>query len=237
MHRQFVHALRENRFKLVKESKGFNDKEFLKSIEEFCDKCQIYRRHKRHFQSPVVSIPIASQLNKVICLDLKEYKHNKIWILHLTDAATRYLVACLVRRKNKSKIIKQIYRIWIVYFGSPNLFLCDNGGEFSNDLFQEINEKVNVETRMPAGESPFSNGIVERHNKVFFEAFSKTLEDVPCEPEVALVWAPCAKNGLQNSGGLTPNQLVFEHIIITPSVLTEKLPAFQPKTSSKIEKI
>ena len=48
-----------------------------------------------------------------------------------------------------------------------------------------MNENLSVETRMTAGESPFSNGIVERHNKVLFEVFSKTL-DVPCETEVAL---------------------------------------------------
>ena len=98
-------------------------------------------------------------------MDLKEYKHNKIWILHLTDAATRYSAACLVRRTNKGGIIKQIYRIWIRCFGSPNLFLSDNDGDFSNYLFHEMDEKLNVETRKTAGESPFSNGIVERHIK------------------------------------------------------------------------
>ena len=39
----------------------------------------------------------------------------------------------------------------------------------------EMNEKLNIETATMAGESPFSNGIVERHNKILAEAFSKTV--------------------------------------------------------------
>ena len=114
------------------------------------------------------------------------------------------------------------------------MFLNDVGGEFSNSVFEEMNEKLNVETRTTAGESPFSNDVVERHNKVLFEAFSKTLEDVSCEPEVALAWALSAKNALQNSGGFTPNQLVFGHNVNTPSIITDKIPALQPTTSSEI---
>ena len=40
-----------------------------------------------------------------------------------------------------------MYRIGIAYFGSPNLLLSDCGEKFVNDLFQQMNEKINVETR------------------------------------------------------------------------------------------
>ena len=75
-------------------------------------------------------MPMTSQFNEVVCMGLKEYKRKKIWILHLTDAATRYSAACFTRTKNKGEIIKRIYTIWIAYFGLTNLFLSDNGGEF-----------------------------------------------------------------------------------------------------------
>ena len=77
------------------------------------------------------------------------------------NVAARYSAVCLVRTKNKGEIIKQIYAIWIAYFGSPNKFLSDRSWEFSNDLLQEMNEKSKVETRMTAEESPFSKCIVE----------------------------------------------------------------------------
>ena len=107
-------------------------------------------------------MPVTSQFNEVVSMDLKVYKHRKTCILHLTDAAARYSEACLVRIMNKGVIIKQIYKIWIAYFGSLDLFLSDSGGKFSNDLFQKMDEKLSVETRTTPGESRFSNDIVER---------------------------------------------------------------------------
>ena len=115
----------------------------------------------------------------------------------------------------------------ISYFGAPLKFLSDNGGEFSNDQYREMNEKLNIETCTTAGEAPFSNGIVERHNQILGEAFSKTLDDVKCEPKIALAWAVSAKNSLQNFGGFSPNQLVFGFNPNLPSVLHDKLPAME----------
>ena len=94
LHRQFAHASKEKLIKLVKESKEFNDKEFIKCIEEYCDSCEICRKYKRPYHKPIVGMPIANEFNEVLCMDLKEYKHNKVWILHLIDAATRYFAAC-----------------------------------------------------------------------------------------------------------------------------------------------
>ena len=63
--------------------------------------------------------------------------------------------------------------------------------------------QLNIEVATTVGESPFSNGTVERHNKVLAEAMQKTLDDVKCELEIALAWALSAKNALQNCGMLT----------------------------------
>ena len=50
--------------------------------------------------------------------------------------------------------------------------------------------------RTTTRESSFSNVIVVRHSKVLFDAFSKTLNDVMCEPEIALAWAVIVENAL-----------------------------------------
>ena len=84
-----------------------------------------------------------------------------------------------------------------------------------------MNEKFNVVTATTPAESPFSNGIVERHNLILAEAMEKTIEDARCAPDVALALAISAKNALQNHGGFSSNQLVFERNINTPSVLTD----------------
>ena len=113
-------------------------------------------------------------------------------------------------------------------------WFSDNGGEFSNDSYQEMNKKLNIETATTAAESPLRNGPVERHNLILAEAIQKTLLDVKCEPQIALAWAVSAKNAFQNHGRFSPNQLVFCHNINTPCILTDKLPVLESITSSDI---
>lgn len=122
---------------------------------------------------PVAALPMADKFNQVMCTDVKEHIHNKTGILHMTDSATRYSAACLVSFK-RQEICAKIYQMSIVYFGAHRKFLCNNIGEFSNERYKEMNEKLNIETAMTAGESPFSNTIVEQHNQILAEAFYKT---------------------------------------------------------------
>ena len=75
---------------------------------------------------PVVSLPLANKFNQVVCLDLKEYVHNKVWILHMIDAATRYSQARLITTKRKEEIDKKIFEMWISFFGVPGTLMLDN---------------------------------------------------------------------------------------------------------------
>jgi transposase InsO family protein len=234
LHRQFSHASKEKLCKLVKDSRNFNDKVFLKMIEDCCDECEVCQKFKRPPLRPVVGMPLADNFNQVVCMDLKEHIHNQSWIFHMIDSATRYSAACIVYSKRAEEIIDSIFSMWITYFGAPRKFLSDNGGEFSNDSFREMTEKLNIEAMTTAGESPFSNGIVERHNLIIAESMKKTLLDIGCDPKMALAWAVSAKNSLHNQGGFSPNQLVFGHNINLPTVLNDKLPAMEVTTSNDI---
>ena len=140
----------------------------------------------------------------------------------------------LIKTKKKDVVVAQIFKIWISYFGSPRKFFSDNAGEFANEVLREMNEKLGVETVTTAAESPFSNGICERHNAILFETMAKRMEDTKCEPELALAWAVSAKNALQNKSGFSPNQLAFGYNINLPTVLTDLPPALESTTSSDI---
>ena len=233
LHRQFSHASKEKLIKLLRNS-GCNDKDFFDVINECCNKCTVCQLHKKPSLKPVVCMPLAAKFNEVICMDLKEFTKNKIWILHLIDAGTRYSAACLINTKRKDVIVACIFRMWIAYFGSPVKFLSDNGGEFGNDVLQEMSEKLGVITETTAAESPFSNGIVERHNSILYEAMCKTMKETKCEPDLALAWSVSAKNSLASSNGYSPNQLVFGQNANMPSLLTDMPPALEPTTSSEI---
>ena len=40
----------------------------------------------------------------------------------------------------------RIFQIWVAYFRGPGKFHSDCGGEFANDVFREMNEKLGIET-------------------------------------------------------------------------------------------
>ena len=110
-------------------------------------------------------------------MDLKKYVHNKVWILHMIDAATRYSQARLITSKKKEVIVSKIFEMWISSFGVPRTLMSDNGGEFVNNIYTEASQKLGIKMVMPPAESPFSNGIVERHNKIIYETMMKTKDD------------------------------------------------------------
>ena len=113
----------------------------------------------------------------------------------------------------------------LAFFGHPKKFLADNGGEFANPEYRSLCESMNIEMLKTAAESPWSNGIVERHNAVLKESVLKTLEDTKCSISDAVFWAISSKNSLMNHNGYAPNTLVLGKNTNHPSVLTDKLPA------------
>ena len=123
---------------------------------------------------------------------------------------------------------------WVEIFGTPNLFLSDNGGEFNNELFKEMGEQLNINIKATAAESPWSNSIVEKQNGVIGNMMEKVMSDVGCSLEVALAWCISAKNLLLNSYGYSPNQLVFGYNPNFPSVMRNKPPALEGVITSKL---
>ena len=102
LHRQFGHASELKLTKLIQDSK-IEDKEFIECIKEVCNECEICKEYQAAPPRPAVSLPLATKFNEVVCLDLKEYVHNKVWILHMIDAATRYSQAKLIKTKRNAE--------------------------------------------------------------------------------------------------------------------------------------
>ena len=154
----------------------------------------------------------------------------------MIDHTTRYSAATIVKSKQKEEIVKAIFRIWITLFGPPNEILSDNGGEFNNDLLLDLSDQLNVFIRTTPGESPWSNGITERHNATLGNMINKLLIDNSNNYSVDIIvaWAVSAKNALHNYYGFSPYHSVFCKNPNFPSVLIDKSPALEGKTSSEI---
>ena len=85
-----------------------------------------------------------------------------------------------------------------------------------------MGEKLNTVVKSTAAESPWSNGINERHNGVLGEMIIKIKADTGCNLNTAIAWAVSAKNFLSNVYGYSPNQLVFGRNPSFPSLLDSK---------------
>ena len=88
---------------------------------------------------------------------------------------------CVIKTKRKEEIIKQVFRIWMSIFGPPKKFLVDNSGEFNNEDFRSLCEYENICILTNAAESPWSNGLIEKHNGIVGYTVTKTMEDAGCD--------------------------------------------------------
>ena len=142
--------------------------------------------------------------------------------------------ASIIRSKDPSIIVKNLINHWIRIYGLPEKLYSDNGGEFNNSELQDMAENLNITVKTTPADSPFSNGLLERHNAVLTETLLKVRVEYKLDWEASLGWAISAKNSLQCVHGFSPFQLVFGRNPNLPNILEDKPPALEGTTSSEI---
>ena len=221
LHKQFSHVAYRRLQKLVIDG-GTNDKDLLKMLKTVEQNCETCAKFKKPPSKPIVTLPRAREFNESVAMDLKFI--NSKPVLHLIDHATRYSAAIPLGSKHRNEVITKIFQIWISYFGSPKKILSDGGGEFNNDDFRCMGESLNTVITSTAAESPWSNGVNERHNAILGSMIDKVLADTKCNLSIAVASAVSSKNALANVHGFSPNQLVFGTNPNLPTNLNNKLP-------------
>ena len=147
-------------------------------------------------------MPHADHFNDTVALDLKFF--NGHIILHAIDHLTRFSSAILCKTKEADVILKGLIKCWISIFGPPKKFMVDNGGEFANAKFMELAESMNIRIITTSAYSPWSNGLVERHNATLVEILHKVMAEKHSDIETALCWTLQAINSLDNVHGFSP---------------------------------
>ena len=88
-------------------------------------------------------------------------------------------------------------------------------------------ENFNIEVKTTVAYSPWSKGLLERHNQTLTEILLKAKRDNGCDWKTALDWALLEKNSMHSVHGYSPYQLVFGQNPNPPSVLTDEPPALE----------
>ena len=227
LHRQFAHPTATKLKKLVQDSGQKNTKNLLKEIDQVTDHCEVCKKFKKPKPRPTVGLPMATMFNECVAMDLKKF--GECQLFHMIDHATRLSACAAIKDKKPQTIIKEMFRRWISIYGTPQKFLSDNGGEFSNEEVRVLCENLNINVKTTAAESPWSNGLCERHNMVIASMVTKVMADTGCGLEMAICWSVNAKNSLQNVHGFSPYQLVFGKNPALPNVNDSKPPALGVK--------
>ena len=84
-----------------------------------------------------------------------------------------------------------MFQHWIAVFCYPQRFLSDNCREFTNELFRNVSELLNVKVATTAAES---NGITVQYSAMISIMVDKTLNEEKCSIELAFAWALSANN-------------------------------------------
>ena len=94
-------------------------------------------------------------------------------------------------------------------------------------------ETLGITVKTTAAESPWNNGLVERHNLVISEMVDKIIDETDCGISLAVSWYVNAKNSLHNVHGFSPYQFTLGTNTKLPSTLSDKLPTLTNKPLRK----
>ena len=214
---------------------GIWQEEYDTILEKIHSECQLCKKYAPTPPRPAVSLPMASEFNEMVSMDLKKW--NSKYILHLIDMWSRLTVSSFIERKKPAEVLEKIMLNWVgTGFGIMKAVLSDNGGEFSADELREVASVLNVRVVTTAAESPFQNGLNEKNHAITDFMLTKLKaefgERVP--DDVLLAWANTAKNAMQMHHGFSSYQLVFGKNPNLPNILYETPPALEGTTSSEV---
>ena len=71
-------------------------------LEDIGNTCELYKRYAKTPSRPVAGLPMPSQFNDKVSMDLKQW--NGHWILHIIDMWSRYTVSVFINRKKQSDV-------------------------------------------------------------------------------------------------------------------------------------
>ena len=152
-------------------------------------------------------------------MDLKIWPALNVIILYITCLFSRFTHGTIIPNKKPESVIKAFMDEWVMgFFGTPkHAILVDNGGEFMNAKFKSMCEKLNVKLMSTGANSPWQNGIVERHIGTCREMLSNLfLEDVfeSADYQTTVGHVCESTNRLGSYNGNSPSQwLLGRHVI------------------------
>ena len=200
--------------------------EFIKE----CANCQMAKTPPKFKREVLPShpLPILDAFNERVHIDTigKMRGTRNPWLLVMTCAFSKYVVAVPIQKRDAETQAQAIYEHWVCRFGSPKTIVHDGDPAYCGELFQKLCKLLGTKTIQISSYHCQSNGGVEVYNKVF-QGILRSLLQNPSEPYEP--WLPAVSlayntsvNQATNASpffllyGCDPNLPQFDNLNVSP---------------------
>ena len=145
-----------------------------KDIEDYIkNKCICLSQRKPHVL-PQVSLGTVKSSGPMDIVGIDFLKVDKCsggyeYILVITDHFARYTQIYVTKKKSARTAASKLYSNFILNFGSPERILHDQGPEFKNELFRNLNKTFGISKLHTTPYYPMTNGLVEQMNSTLIQ--------------------------------------------------------------------
>ena len=92
------------------------DSELFEILRQVVNSCETYSLYKKTPPKPAVGLPLATDFNQTLAVDLHELETNA-WYLHIIDEFTRFSAGAIVRESYQMSLSKSLSQmdkyIWV----------------------------------------------------------------------------------------------------------------------------
>ena len=150
-------------------------------------KCSICQLAPRKPNIKKIAEPRATQVNEIVCIDLKTWTKNGIvvgHILYAVDTFSRLIKGKFIKNKEAKTVVAAFIDLWIIGggtgLGAPTRYIfSDNGLEFVNSTMLDLCMSYGIKLKTTASYTPQSNGICERQHATVDRTIKKLLQENP----------------------------------------------------------
>ena len=139
-----------------------------------CLQCKAHKLPKPNHNQFLLYPSLFKQPNSRIGIDLigpfPTTERQNQYILTCIDYFTKLAVAVPIRDKTAPAVADALYNHWYCLYGIPYEIHSDQGGEFTGDIVQRLNIRLETDHRVTTPYNPSSNGEVERLNQTLKNA-------------------------------------------------------------------
>ena len=191
----------------------------IKQYIDACEKCQRTKSGKKK-KAILGGHPMGAAPFDLIACDLLSMPESSVgnkYILMVADYFTRFLIAVPVKDKAATTIACSIMNEVLLKYGPPRRILTDNGGEFKNELLEEVCSKLKTQKLYTSPYHPQTDGVVERLNQTILNMMSVYVDSDQKNWDTILPYIVFAHNAAPTTAtGVSPFKALFGRNCPTP---------------------